>query len=93
MNCPHSYVLIKGHETSSTNMSWVMLRLANHLDVQKKVQEELDSIFGSDKTRTITQNDVRKMDYLEMVIKETLRINPCIPTIFRLLKDECQLGI
>jgi cytochrome P450 len=69
-----------------------MLHLGNYLDVQKKAQEEIDGIFGSDRTRPITQNDVRKMDYLEMVIKETLRLRPTVPIIFRTMKTECQLG-
>jgi cytochrome P450 family 4 len=73
-------------------MSWTLLRLGNHLDIQRKVQDELDSIFEGDKTRPITLDDIRRMNYLEMVIKESLRMHPPGPMIMRELKSSLELG-
>jgi cytochrome P450 len=86
-------LLFQGHETSAVTTSWVILCLASHPDIQEKAQNEIDGIFGNDKTRPITLTDIRKMDYLEMVIKETLRIYPTAASIMRLIQNECKLGI
>jgi cytochrome P450 len=58
---------------------------------QNKVYEEMDQIFqGSD--RSATMKDVSEMKYLEMVIKESLRLYPSVPFIGRKLTQDIQIG-
>jgi cytochrome P450 len=58
---------------------------------QNKVYEELDQIFqGSD--RSATMKDASEMKYLEMVIKESLRLYPSVPFIGRKLTQDIQIG-
>uniref|UniRef100_A0A8D9BCR0 Cytochrome P450 3A31 n=1 Tax=Cacopsylla melanoneura TaxID=428564 RepID=A0A8D9BCR0_9HEMI len=59
--------------TKSSNMATLIL-LALHPDVQDKVQEELDLILGPDPNSCPSYEDLGKLDYLEMVIKESLRL-------------------
>lgn len=59
---------------------------------QEKVHEELDSIFGNDKHRPVTSEDLNRMKYLEMVIKESLRLYPPVPFIQRTLSTDIPLG-
>lgn len=46
-----------------------MYLIGLHEDAQKKIQEELDSIFGDDRERHITTDDLKRMKYLECAIK------------------------
>ncbi|CAG8740723.1 11904_t:CDS:1, partial [Racocetra persica] len=51
--------------------------------------EEIDRIFDDDKTRPVTYSDIEKMVYTEACIKETLRIMPVVPFLYkRALKDD-----
>jgi cytochrome P450 len=60
--------------------------------VQKKVYEEMVEIFGGDMSRPITMDDLRRMEYLEMCIKESLRLYPSVPSILRTVTSDLQLG-
>jgi len=55
-------------------MSWGILELGRHQDVQKKLQKEIDSklekIGG---LKNIQYSDLFQLEYLTLVINETLR--------------------
>lgn len=73
-------------------VSFALIMLGMHPEVQHKVWEELDVIFGGDSTRKITFEDLSHMTYLEKVIKETLRLFPAGPVIVRSVDEDIQLG-
>lgn len=70
-------------DTSMVTTVSTIVMLAIHQDVQDRVVAELRDIFGADTTRPITTEDITKMTYLEMVIKESLRYFPVGPFIGR----------
>jgi cytochrome P450 len=57
--------------------------LAINPEIQKKVEDELDSIFANDTDRHATMEDLTNMKYLECCVKETLRLYPSAPYISR----------
>ncbi|KAK5838807.1 hypothetical protein PVK06_007546 [Gossypium arboreum] len=55
-------------------MIWEMAELARKPTAMRKAQNEIRSCVG--KKGKLTENDVSKLTYLNMVIKETLRLHP-----------------
>lgn len=45
-----------GGETTATTLRWAFLLLSVHQDVQKKLQEEIDSIVGKDRLPSVTMD-------------------------------------
>lgn len=73
--------LFEGHDTTASAISWILYALATHPEYQKKCQEEIDSILqGRD---DVEWDDVSKMDYLTMCIKEGMRDHCPVPFIQR----------
>nr|XP_039267695.1 cytochrome P450 4V2-like isoform X1 [Styela clava] len=80
-----------GHDTSSAGMTWTLYLIGTYPDVQRRIQEELDNIFVDDVDRKITFEDLRKLQYLEMVIKESHRFLPPVPIVSRNTAHDCKI--
>lgn len=84
------YVL-KGHDTTASGSSFFLAVMGCHPDIQEKVIQELDEIFG-DSDRPATFQDTLEMKYLERCLLETLRMYPPVPLIAREIKTDLKLG-
>ncbi|KAK9505681.1 hypothetical protein O3M35_009675 [Rhynocoris fuscipes] len=82
--------MFEGHDTTATAITFCLLVLAGEKAVQEKVVEELNRIFG-ESDRPVTTEDLHEMKYLEMVIKETLRLFPSVPYISRYSTEDLVL--
>ncbi|GBN97020.1 Cytochrome P450 4C1 [Araneus ventricosus] len=60
-----------GHDTTAAAISWALYCLGIYPEVQRKVHEELDAIFGNEKNENISREVLAKMKFLECVIKVT----------------------
>ncbi|MCB0476685.1 MAG: cytochrome P450 [Crocinitomicaceae bacterium] len=69
-----------GHETTARTMSATWYALAKNEKARKKLHEELDRELG-DKTPTV--EDLFKLPYTLMVVKEVLRMYPAAPFYVR----------
>ncbi|XP_012532560.1 cytochrome P450 4g15 [Monomorium pharaonis] len=84
-------IMFEGHDTTAAGSSFALCVLGNHPDIQDRVHEELDAIFG-DSDRQCTYQDTLEMKYLERVILETLRLFPPVPLIARHLNEDVKIG-
>ncbi|XP_038687390.1 cytochrome P450 CYP736A12-like [Tripterygium wilfordii] len=72
-------MLLGAFETSSTSVEWIFSELLRHPRVMKCLQEELESVIGM--KRMVEETDLAKLNYLDMVIKETYRLHPVAPLL------------
>lgn len=80
--------MFAGHDTVSSASSFTLYNLAKHPEIQQKVFEEMRQVFEDDRQRAHTLKDLNELRYLELVIKETMRIFPPVPFIGRKLKKD-----
>nr|XP_042897355.1 cytochrome P450 4V2 [Parasteatoda tepidariorum] len=62
-----------GAETLGSAISYVLYSIGLHEEVQTKLHEEQDKIFGNT-DRDLVEEDIKRMEYLDCVIKEGLRL-------------------
>ncbi|XP_054845905.1 cytochrome P450 4V2 [Eublepharis macularius] len=79
--------MFEGHDTTAAAVNWSIYLLARYPEAQRKVHRELDEVFG-DSNRHVTSDDLKKLRYLECVIKEALRLFPSVPFFARTLNEE-----
>ncbi|CAL8331176.1 unnamed protein product [Lota lota] len=79
--------MFEGHDTTAAAMNWTVHLLGSHPEVQRKVHQELQEVFGGSE-RPITMEDLKELKYLDCVIKESLRIFPSVPFFARTLCDD-----
>ncbi|XP_041971573.1 probable cytochrome P450 313a4 [Aricia agestis] len=79
-------VLILGTQLPSFALGYVLMLLGRYPSVQDRLNNELEEILGA--ARPVSRDDLPKLVYLDMVIKESLRLFPPAPVIIRrVLKD------
>lgn len=62
-----------GHETTSNALMWTFYCLSEHPEVEARLHAEVDSVLGD---RPPTLEDLPRLPYTEMVIKESMRLYP-----------------
>ncbi|XP_031247056.1 cytochrome P450 3A11-like, partial [Mastomys coucha] len=66
--------IFAGYEATSSTLSFALYSLATHPDIQKKLQEEIDEALPN--KAPPTYDIMMEMEYLDMVMNETLRLYP-----------------
>jgi cytochrome P450 len=70
-------VLAAGHETTATGLAWVFERVLRHPEVHLRLREAVDRDRGG--------------DYVDAVIKETLRVRPVVVDVVRKLTADTEI--
>ncbi|KAI0394539.1 putative cytochrome P450 oxidoreductase OrdA-like protein [Xylariaceae sp. FL0594] len=66
-----------GADTTVSAIASFYLAMAIYPEVQKRAQEEIDRVVGTDRLPTL--DDREKLPYVDAVVKETLRWHPVAP--------------
>uniref|UniRef100_A0A2M4AQH9 Putative cytochrome n=1 Tax=Anopheles triannulatus TaxID=58253 RepID=A0A2M4AQH9_9DIPT len=76
--------MFAGHETTTSCISFACYHLSRNPAIQQKVYEEIQEIIGPDAAHIeLTNSTLQDLRYLDLVIKETLRMNPSVPIFGR----------
>jgi cytochrome P450 len=70
-------ILLAGHETTATSIGWAFERLLRNPPALQRLVAEVKT---------------GESDYIEAVIKETLRVRPVVPEVFRAPTEPVELG-
>lgn len=73
-------MLIAGHETTAAVLTWAVFLLAQHPVKMKKAQSEIDAVLGQGRT---TFEFLKKLEYLRLIVVESLRLYPQPPLLIR----------
>ncbi|CAG9111898.1 unnamed protein product [Plutella xylostella] len=84
-------ITIAGNDTTALVIAYALVLLGSHPREQEMVFDELQMIFGDSK-RPPNKEDLGKMEYLERVIKETMRLYTVVPVIGRETQKTVQLS-
>lgn len=84
--------MFEGHDTTTIAITFTLMLLAKHPDIQEKVYQEVTEIIGKDLNAPTTYRNLQDMKYLELVIKESLRLYPPVPIIGRKFTEKTEIG-
>ncbi|KAM7483137.1 hypothetical protein LguiB_007720 [Lonicera macranthoides] len=68
-----------GTDTTYTVLEWATAELLKHQEIMIKLQNEVRQIAKG--KSNVTEDDLEKMQYLKLVIKETLRLHAPVPLL------------
>jgi cytochrome P450 len=73
-------LLMAGHETTATALAWAFWHLTRHPEVVSRVRDEIARVTGGG---PLEPQQVGQLEYLDAVIKETMRLTPVITMVVR----------
>jgi cytochrome P450 len=82
-------LFLAGHETTAIALSWTCFLIAQNPEIEAKLVEELREVIGQ---REPTIEDVPRLRYTEMILKESMRLYPAVWGIGRRAIADCEIG-
>ena len=87
--CQLKTLLIAGHETSATSMGWAFEELLREPGEQERLMDEVAQVTSGG---PLTAEHLPKLERLDSVIKESLRLHPVTAAVGRILKKPTTLA-
>ncbi|EAT32288.1 AAEL015591-PA [Aedes aegypti] len=84
-------IVFAGNESTAKTVSTAMLMLAMHPEIQERCYQEINTVCPGE-NQYISAGDAANLTYLEMVIKETLRLLPVVPVLGRTATSDVKLN-
>ncbi|MDQ6611049.1 MAG: cytochrome P450 [Gemmatimonadota bacterium] len=82
-------LLLAGHETSATALTWTLYLLDQHPDILENVVDELRGIIVN---RSPATSDLKQLPYLRAVVQESMRLYPPLYAFSRMSKEADQFS-
>lgn len=83
-------LLMAGQHSSSSSISWIMLRLASRPDIMEELYQEQIRVLGAD-LPPLKYEDLSKLTQHQNVLREVLRLHTPIHSIMRKVKSPMQV--
>uniref|UniRef100_A0A2K6TFE7 Cytochrome P450 family 4 subfamily F member 71 n=1 Tax=Saimiri boliviensis boliviensis TaxID=39432 RepID=A0A2K6TFE7_SAIBB len=72
-----------GSDTTASGLSWILYHLSRHPEYQERCRQEVRELLKDREPIEIEWDDLAKLPFLTMCIKESLRLHPPVPAITR----------
>ncbi|XP_050312093.1 cytochrome P450 4d2-like [Anthonomus grandis grandis] len=80
--------MFEGHDTSATAMCFTLYALAQNPHCQDKIYEEFCEVLGEDPKVEVTLSQINDLKYMDIVVKEALRVYQPVPLIERNIDED-----
>ena len=81
-------LLLAGHDTTANALTWTLMLLAQNPEAEAKLVAEVQSVLQG----LPTINELPKLRYTEMVLKEAMRLYPPAWALGREVTRDCTIG-
>ncbi len=81
--------LVAGYDTTALAMTWALYLISQSPEWEARILDEVNRVAGSD---PVGSHHVAKLDIVQQVVKETLRLYPTAPVIAREITQDIELG-
>ncbi|KAJ4724621.1 Cytochrome P450 [Melia azedarach] len=79
-----------GSETTATTLDWALCEMMKNPRVLKRAQDEVREVFN--KKGKVDETGIAEMQFLKLVIKETMRLHTPAPLLFpRECRESCKI--
>ncbi|KAK2488611.1 hypothetical protein MC885_000443 [Smutsia gigantea] len=75
--------MFEGHDTTASGLSWVLYNLAKHPEYQERCRQEVQELLRDREPMEIAWDDLARLPFVTMCIKESLRLHPPVTAISR----------
>ncbi|KAL6418345.1 hypothetical protein ACFW04_012211 [Cataglyphis niger] len=82
--------MFEGHDTTAMGITFALLLLAEHKDIQERVRIEVENAMQESGGK-LTMRSLQNLPYLERCLKETLRLYPSVHIISRNVEEDIKL--
>jgi cytochrome P450 len=82
-------LLLAGHETTASTLSWAFYLIDQHPEVARRLHEEAAGVLGDG---PLSMADMHRLTYTGRVIEEVLRLCPPVWLITRLAQQDDEIG-
>ncbi|XP_072762553.1 uncharacterized protein [Anoplolepis gracilipes] len=82
--------MFEGHDTTAMGITFALLLLAEHKDIQERVRIEINTVMQENGGK-LTMKALQNLSYLEKCLKETLRLYPSVFIILRKTAEDVKL--
>jgi cytochrome P450 len=82
-------LLLAGHETTASTLSWTFYLLDRHPEVWERLRAEVVEVLGD---RQPTYEDLHRLKYTTMVIQEVMRLYPPVWLLPREAREADEIG-
>ena len=84
-------ILLAGEDTTAHTLAWLLYLITEHPEVQHKMQQEADAVLGPE-TMPPDISTIEKLNYIEAVAHETMRLKSVTPLLFMEPNSDIELA-